>query len=89
MHNDEKNFCRVCGYNLGYPIWGEDGETPSYEICPCCGVQFGYGDTSLENCIDIRKHWIENEKCKWFSPKLKPQDWDLRAQLEKIPEDFK
>lgn len=35
-------YCRVCGLYLGYQPWGEDGKTPSYEICPCCGVEFGY-----------------------------------------------
>lgn len=39
--------CRVCGFDCDpfYP-WGLDGKTPSYSICPKCGVEFGYEDSS-------------------------------------------
>ena len=34
------NFCPVCGYPLSdYNPWGDDGKTPTYDICPCCGVE--------------------------------------------------
>src|SRR2546421_398332 len=36
------NKCPACGYALGFAPW--DGESPSDEICPCCGIQFGYDD---------------------------------------------
>lgn len=39
------NFCHVCGYPLGdYNPWGDDGKTPTYDICPCCGVEWGNED---------------------------------------------
>lgn len=22
-----------------YNPWGDDGKTPTYDICPCCGVE--------------------------------------------------
>ena len=32
------NFCPVCGYPLGnYNPWGDDGKTPTFDICPCWG----------------------------------------------------
>ena len=37
----EKIYCRICGYRLGFEPWGDDEKTPTYEICPCCGVEFG------------------------------------------------
>ena len=42
MGEKVKYICPVCGYDLGFPAW--DGESPSDEICNCCGIQFGYGD---------------------------------------------
>ena len=40
MHNKMLHICRVCGYcdEELFP-WGEDGETPTFEICPCCNVE--------------------------------------------------
>ena len=52
---DPRHCCRVCGLDQGEPIWGEDGRTPTYGICSCCGVEFGYGDEDRENCRTIRK----------------------------------
>lgn len=53
--------CRICNFNC-YPFmpWGQDGLTPSYEICPNCGAEFGYEDA---NEIGIsayrRRHLVE------------------------------
>lgn len=58
-------YCRVCGLYLGYQPWGEDGKTPSYEICPCCGVEFGYEDDSKSSIQAYREQWIRND-CQWF-----------------------
>ena len=53
MHNDEKYYCRICGYRCVVPPWGEDGETPNFEYCDCCGVEFGYGDATIKV---VKKH---------------------------------
>ena len=39
MHKneDEAYRCRVCGLNQDFKPWGEDGKTPAFEICGCCG----------------------------------------------------
>ena len=37
-------LCPACGYDLEFPAW--DGESASDEICPSCGIQFGYTDTA-------------------------------------------
>ena len=43
MHkNNEFYVCRVCGAEQPEAPWGDDGETPTYDICNCCGVEFGY-----------------------------------------------
>jgi hypothetical protein len=40
--HSEKNHCRVCGYKSKDARWGEDGQSPLYDFCPCCGVEHGY-----------------------------------------------
>ncbi|KQU79952.1 hypothetical protein ASD12_10970 [Mesorhizobium sp. Root102] len=69
--------------------WGESGREPSHDICSCCGVEFGYEDDSLENCLSIRRNWAQVERCKWFSPKDRPLGWDMAAQIRGIPLPYK
>ncbi|HEX5416427.1 MAG TPA: hypothetical protein VFZ25_12230 [Chloroflexota bacterium] len=39
--------CPVCGYpGLNTPAWDEDDQAGSQEICPSCGIQFGYDDAA-------------------------------------------
>ena len=44
----DQYYSRVCGYELAYFPWGENNDTPSYEICPCCGAEFGCDDYTPE-----------------------------------------
>lgn len=77
--------CRVCGYKYQDPTWFED-ETPSHDICVCCGVQFGYEDTQQEAVREYRNNWMQNG-AKWFSAnhRFKLNSWDLELQLLQIP----
>lgn len=83
--------CRVCGYYdpdyLEYFPWGENGCVPSYDICECCGVEFGYEDWILESIRHYRAEWLAGGT-KWFVPKSKPEDWNLEEQLKQIPPQF-
>ncbi|MEZ4959580.1 MAG: hypothetical protein R2830_07175 [Saprospiraceae bacterium] len=72
--------CRVCGFYYSDPPWGMDNKTPSYEICDCCGVEFGYEDSTLNGIIRYREKWIK-EGAIWFNPDCKPADWNLDDQL--------
>ena len=81
MHN---HHCRVCGYYLDDPPWAEDGHTPTYEICPCCAVEFGYEDYTVESAKQYRENWIRKGVI-WFDPEQKPVAWDLQAQLKNVP----
>jgi hypothetical protein len=47
-NKDESYYCRVCGLEQDFQPWGKDGKTPAFEICGCCGVDFGYQDCSLK-----------------------------------------
>lgn len=34
MHNkQESHFCRICGKKQDEPIWGEDSESPTFDVC--------------------------------------------------------
>jgi hypothetical protein len=85
----EKHCCRICGlYHIDLP-WGEDGITPTFNICPCCGVEFGYeDDTDREGAINIRKAWLAHG-AKWLNEKRRPPDWNLEQQLRQIPTAFR
>jgi hypothetical protein len=50
--------------------WGDDGQTPSYEICPNCNAEFGYEDASENGIANYRiKHLLapslNDEKAHW------------------------
>ena len=55
-----KNTCPVCNYDgLFEPPYDSQGYG-SYEICPCCGFQFGYDD------YPDTEQGIRNWKTKWI-----------------------
>ncbi|KAA5536816.1 hypothetical protein F0919_03860 [Taibaiella lutea] len=82
-----EHHCRVCGLYIEDAPWGEDGKSPTYEICPCCGVEFGNEDYILESVRSYRKKWLDNGT-NWFINKAKPLNWTPEEQLTLIPEDW-
>ncbi len=88
MHNRDEACCRVCGLLQDCEPWGENGKTPSYEICDCCGVEFGYEDSTQESTWRFRKNWIE-KGAPWFTMALKPENWSMEEQLKHVPEEFR
>ena len=54
--------CPVCGEKLGFKAWNDDN--PSDELCPGCGIQFGYNDArpDLRQLVYAawRDEWIAN-----------------------------
>lgn len=81
--------CRVCGHQSeGYFPWGEDGLTPSFDICECCNVEFGYEDFTPESTSRYREKWIANG-ANWSDRHTRPEDWDYREQLKNVPEVFR
>jgi hypothetical protein len=58
---------------------------PSYDVCACCGFEFGNDDNpgtaapvSFEEYL---REWVLSG-CEWFKPAMKPEGWQLEAQLE-------
>lgn len=78
------NACRVCGLLQSPPPWGENGATPSFEICACCGVQFGYEDLTLAKVRAVRESWKRNSY-QWFDERAKPDTWEASDQAKNIP----
>ncbi len=81
---DKKYICPICGYDkLDEPPYGENGE-PSFEICPCCGFEYGYDDFDQHYTFEsYRANWLK-KGAKWVDKDLKPNDWDLEKQLTNI-----
>lgn len=80
---DEKNVCPVCGFEgLDEPSYDEFLE-PSCDICPCCGVEFGFDDLEFNNVtfVTARNNWLKNG-AKWFNKNEKPKNWNLEEQLK-------
>lgn len=76
-------YCRVCGYKLSFSPWGSDNNTPTFEICPCCGAEFGCDDYTPQSIMAYRENWIKSGS-KWFDPAKKPDNWSLEKQLHNI-----
>lgn len=81
-------FCRICGLEHSEPPWGADGQCPTYEFCPCCGVEAGHEDYTPSSASFYRQAWLA-EGAAWELPKLKPAEWNLLRQLENIPLEFR
>jgi hypothetical protein len=83
----EQNNCRICGLYIADFPWGEDGNSPTYQICSCCGVEFGNEDYTTESIKRYRQEWIK-KGAKWFNLGEKPENWNLEKQLKSIPNEF-
>jgi hypothetical protein len=80
--------CRVCGLLQDEPPWGEDGHSPTHNICDCCGAEFGYEDSTLLGIQRYRQEWLA-KGAPWFHPKARPGNWDVAAQLAQVPAAFR
>lgn len=81
-------YCRVCGFESEVPQWGEDGRTPIYDYCPCCGVEHGYQDASPKGARTFREAWL-TAGARWAEPETRPPNWSLDAQLVQVPNEFR
>lgn len=58
----------------------------SYEVCSCCGFEYGNDDMPMdeENKMSFKEYlreWVKGEDAKWFEPEKRPSSWDLSRQL--------
>jgi hypothetical protein len=87
---DDFHCCPVCGYTLGFEPW--HGYSASDDICPCCGIQFGYDDAAggdMQRRQGVyeqwRQRWIK-KGMPWDSAGIEdpPPNWDPRTQLNRL-----
>lgn len=69
----------------GFP-WSETEEVEevrnSFDICDCCGCEYGYDDTSA-----YREQWLKRG-APWWNKKERPPQWYLDRQLQNIITDW-
>ncbi len=77
-------MCSVCGWDrLTGPPYDRNGN-PSYEICCCCGFEFGFDDLSNGLTFNsYRTAWIDRGM-PWFNPSDKPPMWNAGVQLGRV-----
>jgi len=79
--------CPACGFLLDFEPWSNG--SPSDEICPCCGIQFGYDDAAggnMQRRSELYKEWQRD----WISKGMPwrcegapaPRDWNPVKQLD-------
>lgn len=80
MPNSKTYTCTVCGYpSLDEPPVDEYG-CASFDICSCCGIQFGYHDACRSH-EELRRKWIA-EGIPWHSELVHPPNgWNATDQL--------
>lgn len=76
-------MCRVCGYTDG-DLFFKDTWPTHHIICPCCSWEAGTQALGLEGTREYRGYWT-GQSAPWFSPRARPEEWDLLAQLQNIP----
>lgn len=81
---DNKHVCPACGYQgLEEPPY-DIYNNPSYEICSCCGFEFGFDDGSEGMSYQkYREKWIK-DGAQWFTKELRPNNRNLEEQLKNI-----
>lgn len=72
------NLCPICDYDLGFKAWS-DG-LGCQEICPSCGVQFGYDDFAGDS-LEKRKKLYELWRKTWLNNEKKPLSKDQRKKI--------
>jgi hypothetical protein len=84
---EARNYCRVCGYDPGFPPWGPEGDEPTFDICPCCGVEWGYQDCLPTSAIKYRNQWLA-DGAKWAWRDIPHDGLDLSHRLARVPSEF-
>jgi hypothetical protein len=88
MHSEIDLYCRVCGYKSDEPPWGDDGRSPLFDFCACCGVEHGYQDSTPQGARTYRAEWLAGG-ANWEQPSEKQIGWSLDDQLRDVPAEFR
>ena len=83
LNRSQFYICPVCGYPELDEAAYDDFGCASYNICPCCGTEFGYDDSTVAHA-ELRKKWILKGMLWWSKNQHQPKDWDAIKQVEKV-----
>lgn len=73
--------CPVCGYaGLTEPPYDRFG-CASFDICACCGTEFGYDDSATSH-EELRRAWIDAGALWYSKASQPPSDWNAEAQMQ-------
>jgi hypothetical protein len=68
-------YCPVCGYGpFEQPYISANEIRQSYDICDCCGCEYGNDDNEAHY-----DEWIA-KGCPWFNSCAKPKNWSVEKQ---------
>jgi len=70
------NHCPICGFKSDEIYASVYELCCSYDICDCCGCEYGYDDD-----LAYYNDWIKSGSV-WFNPKSKPSGWSLEVQIK-------
>jgi len=68
----------------GPPPYEQWYGAPSYDVCACCGFEFGNDDnpgTAAPVTFEQYRHQWLASGCEWFDILCKPASWDWKIQL--------
>ena len=88
MHSDPYHFCRVCGYEAEDAPWGLDGVNPTFEICPSCGVEYGYEDATPAGARRYRERWLATGG-NWSDRTIPGDGLDVQQRLQRVPKTYR
>ena len=80
MVSDDLYVCKVCGLRQEEPPWGDAGDSPTYDICDCCGTEFVYEDATPVGVVRARAGWAA-AGYRWTVPTARPEHADPLTQL--------
>ena len=80
LNKNQASGCPVCGYDsLPRPAYNEF-VLPSFQICPCCGVQFGLDDANFPHAA-LRQIWLSGGATWSSNATHPPVNWNPLEQL--------
>ena len=83
MRSTREPYCRVCGYLPPEPPWGETGHDPTFEMCPCCGVEWGYQDGLPAAAAAYRSKWLAAGG-KWTDKRVPSDGLEVDTRMRRV-----
>lgn len=82
MTRFDPRYCRVCGHEPEEAPWGPDARFGSFDICPSCGVEWGYEDSTFASTVQYRDRWVE-QGGGWAERHTPPDGLTTAARLKR------